>query len=125
MNPIPLADPNGVVRAYLCGGCNQAFGPGGTRTGMTSPLDGHRLDEETERTHSRADRCCRCIDCRGDIAPRSLGLCDACEENNRAAQYWQRFCDEWHVIGRLVVNGITDRNQFCNQFQFRLLMEDL
>lgn len=72
-DPIPLTDPQGVVRAYLCGCCGQV---------PEQPIYGvNEAAKQAEDSRGRAEKCCVCIDCKGPN-PRGSGgtilTCKAC-----------------------------------------------
>jgi hypothetical protein len=61
MKPVPLTDPSGVVRTWMCGRC---FSPAITHDhGGRAPHDAGCVDESEER----ATECCRCQICKSEL----------------------------------------------------------
>ena len=81
MNPIPLTDPTGALRAWMCGCC--------LHVGYGSEFGYRDADASiVAQSKLRAESCCICIDCAGP-APRATcsysRVCKACEAKRRAA----------------------------------------
>lgn len=67
MNPVPLTDPSGVVRAWMCGCCSHV--------GIGSvPVYQNADDDYIEGGRMRAEWCCVCRECRG---PNPRTDCDS------------------------------------------------
>lgn len=107
MNPIPLTDPAGVVRAYACGGCGQLQEGHGQRIGLRRPIGKQEKLSEARRSWERASRCCSCSTCGASIAPRVDGRCKACDEEAASVERWRWFCDTWWNVGYLASRGIA------------------
>jgi|WetSurMetagenome_2_1015567.scaffolds.fasta_scaffold188318_1 hypothetical protein len=60
MNAIPLTDPTGIVRGWICGTC---LHPGG----HSERLIGLYSEGMIESARSDADECCRCRQCKRAI----------------------------------------------------------
>lgn len=78
MNPVPLTDPTGTVRAWMCGCCGHA-GEFPSRFGKNA--DAYAI----ERSRLNAEECCVCRQCDGP-APRvdCALVCKSCQEKNAA-----------------------------------------
>ena len=80
MNPIPLTDPTGALRAWICGCC--------LHVGHGSEALGRNADESiVASSRARAESCCVCRDC-GGPAPRAASMsllgCAACDAKRNA-----------------------------------------
>lgn len=110
MNPTPLIDPGGTVRAYACGACGHAYS-GGQTLGLKKPLDARGIARHAESSRGRAERCCRCITCGAPIPPRVSGDCVPCAAAERERHRWFWFCASWHDVGYLAARGIASTAQ--------------
>lgn len=78
MNPVPLTDPSGVVRAWMCGCCGHA--------GEFPHRYGENADERAiARSRENAEQCCVCMWCKNP-APRAECMleCKACQAQAKA-----------------------------------------
>ncbi len=87
MSPIPLTSPDGIVYAYACGVCHHVCSGGERFTVYT----GDDVTESAEWSRNAAERCCRCLACRG-VNPRGSSdvlHCAACkpEEDAKFAKW--------------------------------------
>lgn len=79
MNPIPLVDPCGTVRAFMCGLCSRV------------PLVFARSDEDCYLDAARfsAERHCLCIACGAEVPGGGMrAVCDSCESTAAGHHSW-------------------------------------
>ena len=114
MNPIPLTDPRGIVRAYACGSCGHAYS-GGQIMGLRKPLNGGQIMSHAASADRRANACCRCLTCGASIAPRVCGDCPACAERARQDSRWFWWLVTWHDIGYLASRGIKHASEISEE----------
>lgn len=86
MNPVPLTDPTGTVRAWMCGCCSH-IGIGSV------PVYRNADDDYLEGSKLRAAACCACGGC-GGPNPRTDRIsclrCRACEAKREEAAKAER-----------------------------------
>ena len=111
MNPIPLTDSLGLVRAYACGECHNAYGSG-------SIYSKHSFDtmvlvaKVAKAALCRAERCCRCTDCETPLPKHGRVTCNACEAAWKESLRWRSFAGAWRDIGEAAYREITSEYQW-------------
>lgn len=71
MNPVPLTDPTGTVRAWMCGRCN-----------CIGEFNGETSEWHAEESRRSAERCCMC-EC-GAIISKIALWCRDCARKRQA-----------------------------------------
>jgi hypothetical protein len=97
-NPIPLADPQGVIYAYACGVCHHVR----ANSHFIGPHDPERVDRMAKSYEDDAARCCTCQRCGNVLTTKeravwASGNCDACRpivEKERAEAVAQHETEE-------------------------------
>lgn len=114
MNPIPLTDPSGTVRAYVCGVCNNVRGSGSMLLGAA--VDAAYAQEDAARSLGRATRCCACDRCGTPIpigAPTFAGMCSPCGNAWHERARWTSFGRIWRDISEAERRGIWDADSWA------------
>lgn len=111
MNPVPLTDPTGTIRAWMCGCC--------LHVGIGSvPIYRSADDDYIEGGKLRAAACCVCWDCRGPN-PRTDRIsclrCRACEAKREEAAKTERAERERTHVPCVACDGdgLDDNGEDC------------